>query len=83
MPLLPTWLLWIIGPLGKYVALALIALAVYGAWDLKIRSDERSKIQHKEQVEKTHAINKSDKARARAVKRYDAGRLRDDGFARD
>jgi hypothetical protein len=45
--------------------------------------DERSKINQQEQAEKAHATNKATAARARAVKRFDAGRLRDDGFARD
>lgn len=81
--MLPTWLLWILSPLGRYTAMALIALAAYGAWDLTIRKDERVKIQKQEQVEKAHAVKKATTARARAVKRYDAGRMRDDGFARD
>lgn len=61
----------------------MIALAAYGAWDLHIRNDQTAKIEHKEQVNNQHAITKSTKARDRAVQRYDAGRMRDDGFARD
>src|SRR5262249_49789428 len=53
--LLPTWLLWLLSPLGKYLALAAVALAAYGAWNLSIRHDERQKVYAKQEVQRTNA----------------------------
>jgi hypothetical protein len=81
--MLPTWLLYLLSPIGRYAALAALGLALYGAWDLHIRYDERAKIKQTEQVERTNAVKKATVARTRTVKRFDAGRVRNDGFARD
>lgn len=80
---MPAILLWFLSPIGRYAALAAIALAAYGAWDVHIRMNERAKIEQQITVERQHAATKGNAARARATKRFDAGKLHDDGFARD
>ena len=72
-----------LSPIGRYVGIALIAALAYGAWDLHIRHDEAAKIQQHEQVERNNAVQKGNSARDSATRRFDRGRLRDDGFARD
>lgn len=83
MPILLGALQFLLSPIGRYVAYALIALAAYGTWDLYIRHDEKAKIEQKQTVERQHVTEKGNTARKRATQRFDAGRLHDDGFARD
>lgn len=52
----------------------LLARGFYKGWEAR---------KSYEQHERTNAIKKGTAARNRALKRFDAGRLRDDGFARD
>lgn len=80
---IPSILLWFLGPLGRYVGMALLAAALVGGIYGKGRYDDHVAYTHKLQVKKEHDITKGNAARERAVKRYDAGRLHDDGFSRD
>jgi hypothetical protein len=72
-----------LGPIGRYVAMVLAALIFYGAWDLHIRHKEDLRIEQQQKIERQHNVNKGTAARNRATQRFDRGRLRDDGFARD
>ena len=74
---------WFFGPIGRYVLMIVVAAVFYGAWDLRIRHAEDLRIQHQQQIERQKNVDKGTAARNRALKRFDRGRLRDDGFARD
>ena len=74
---------WFLSPIGRYVGLAILAAIAYGAWDLTIRHSEDVRIQQKEHIERQHAVQKGTSARDRATRRFDNGRLRNDGFRRD
>ena len=78
-----TVLLWFLSPIGRYVGGALVVLSIVGVIYGKGRIDDHKQVVKEITQESTNDVKKSDTARTRAVKRYHAGRLRNDGFARD
>lgn len=78
-----TLILWFLSPLGRYVGLLLLASAFIGGIYVKGQHDANIRIQEKIVRDSKTAITKADRDRGAAVDQFDAGRLRDDGFARD
>lgn len=78
-----TILKWFFSPLGRIVGFALILLAVISFIYGKGRNDASISIKETIERESTKAVTKADTARRSATERFDAGRLRDDGFLRD
>jgi hypothetical protein len=76
-------LLWFFSPLGRYAALALLLSGFIGGVYLKGRHDDHKSFQEKIVRESKKAITKADTARSTATRRFDAGGMRNDGFARD
>lgn len=80
---MPALLLWFLGPIGRYVGIALLAAAVVGGVRAKWYFDDQATFTAKLEAKKQHDITKADAARRSAVRRYDAGKLRNDGYRRD
>lgn len=78
-----TLILWFLSPLGRYVGLALLVSAFVGGIYVKGQHDEKVHIQETIIRESTKTITKATTARRAATERFDAGRMRNDGFARD
>jgi hypothetical protein len=76
-------LTFFLSPIGRWLAGALIILALVGGIYGKGRYDDHVAYTAKIEREKQDAIKKGSTARDSALKRFDNGRLRDDGFARD
>jgi hypothetical protein len=70
-------------PVGRWVAGALAILAAVTAIYTKGRVDDHKAFKETIQRESTKAVQKADTARSRATVKFDAGRLRNDGFRRD
>lgn len=78
-----TILLWFLSPLGRYVGMALLVSAFLAGIYVKGEHDAKVRIQENIIRETTKAVDKARVARKSATDRFDAGRMRDDGFARD
>jgi hypothetical protein len=76
-------LMLVVGPLGRIIGLALLGLALLTAFAANERNKEKVIITEQAHQESQIAIKKSTAARKRAVKRFDSGWMRNDGFARD
>lgn len=77
-------LAFFLSPIGRYVAIGAIILAAIGGIYVKGRSDGKSAYQAKLTREINTAIEKGDRARTEALKKFDATKeIEDDGFARD
>jgi hypothetical protein len=74
---------FIFSPLGKFISAALAILALFAVIYGKGRVDGTTSIKETIQRESNKAVAKSDDARATAVRKFDSGGLRDDGFRRD
>lgn len=79
--------LWsfIIGPIGRYVAIAAIVAAAFGATYVKGRMDGRAAYKAKIEREIDRAVKDGNAARARELRRFDAlpdDSVPDDGFRR-
>ena len=74
---------WLLSPIGRFVGIGVIILAVVGYIYGKGRHDAKVSIKETIQRESTKAVDKADAARRAAAQRFDAGRVRDDGFLRD
>lgn len=70
-------------PLVRYIGIGLIGLSVVAFLFGKGVAWEHKHIVNEIQMESKNAIVESGTARASAVKRFDAGRVHNDGFARD
>ena len=79
---MPAILLWFLGPIGRWVGIALIAVLSLGGIYEKGRFDQRAYDKAKLQKEISSAIEKGDNGRADALKQFDAGRM-PDGWFRD
>ncbi len=80
---MPQLILWFLSPLGRLVGISTIVLAVFGYVYGRGHHDATVSIKETTQRESTKAVSKADAARRDATQRFDAGRLRDDGFLRD
>lgn len=58
-------LIWLLSPLGRYLALALAIAAAFGGYVLKQRNDAVQDERAKVEVRKTNDIKKATKARVR------------------
>jgi hypothetical protein len=72
-----------LSPLGRYVGMAGMALALLSGVYLKGRSDAKAALQAKLTREINAAIETGDRARAEALNRFDSMKDYDDGFFRD
>lgn len=77
-------LIWLIGPIGRYVSILIVASVAIGGVYAKGRSDGKSAYQAKLAREINTAIKKGDDARAKALEKFDSNKeLENDGFERD
>lgn len=77
-------LLWLIGPVGRYVSIALVASMAFAGIYGKGRMDGKAAYQAKLEREIKAAINKGDSARTDALKKFDSNKeIENDGFSRD
>jgi hypothetical protein len=82
MPIMPI-LMWLIGPIGKYVTMFAVVVALTSGVYLKGRSDGVTGYKAKLEREIKRAIEKGDTAREEALRKFDANKeVEDDGFAR-
>jgi hypothetical protein len=78
-----TLLSFIFSPLGKFISAVLAILAVLAIVYGKGQLDGRKNIKDNIRVESTKAVKATGDARATAVRRFDSGGLRNDGYRRD
>lgn len=74
---------WLLSPLGKALTIFAVVGSILGGVYLKGRSDDNKSFKENIQRESVKAVAKTTAARNTATQRFDAGRVRDDGFARD
>jgi hypothetical protein len=73
-----------LSPLGRWVGIAAVALTFVSSVYVKGRMDGKAAYQAKLTREINKAIETGDRARAEALKKFDATKeITDDGFARD
>jgi hypothetical protein len=80
---MPAFILWFLGPIGKWVGIALIAALAFDGLRTKWYFDDKASFTAKLEREANDAISKTTKARDGAVIRFDTGGMRNDGFRRD
>lgn len=78
-----TILLWFLSPIGRWVGIGLLALSLVGGIYGKGRYDDHVAYTAKLDARNTKLNTKADAARTRATDQFDAGRVPDDGYARD
>ena len=78
-------LAFFLSPLGRWVGIGAIILTAIGGIYVKGRSDGKAAYQAKLTREINKSIEKGDRARTEALKKFDAQKdtIDDDGFARD
>jgi hypothetical protein len=74
------FLTFFLSPLGRYVAIALAALAIVGGAYTKGRLDGRASYKAKIERQIKDAVEKGTDARDRALRDLDAGRVPNDWF---
>ena len=79
------WILtWLIGPIGRYVLIGVVAFGAIGGLYEKGRIDGKAAYQAKLTKQMNKAIQQGDQATADALKKFDDSKdIPDDGFARD
>ena len=81
--MMPAILLWFLGPIGRIVGIALIAVTAIGGVYVKGRIDGKSAYQAKLTRQLNAAIKKGNDAEAKALKKFDSDKeLEDDGYER-
>lgn len=78
-----SFLMFFLSPVGRYVGMALAALALVGGIYLKGHWDGKAAYRAKLAREISAAIEKGDRAREEALKKFDANKDFSDGFERD
>lgn len=72
-----------LSPIGRWVGGAAIVIALIGSVYLKGRSDGKASYQAKVEREIKRAVDRGDKARTEALKKFDANKeIEDDEFMR-
>lgn len=82
--IMPAIIVWLLGPIGRWLMIGLTVLAVVGGIYAKGRIDGKASYKAKLEREIKAAITKGDTAREEALKKFDANKeIEGDGYERD
>ena len=81
---MPIFITWLLGPIGRWLIVAIVAAGAIGGIYAKGRVDGKATYQAKLTRQMNAAIKSGNQAEVDALKKFDSQKdIEDDGFARD